>query len=103
PGGDVFVGWGQQPYFTEFNSAGNMLFDARFNSNTSSYRAYRFGWSGQPTGSPSVAVSNNNDGTTQAYASWNGATTVSSCRVLAGPGPNSMVPLLTAAKRGFET
>jgi hypothetical protein len=49
PGGDLFVGWGQQPYFSEFSSSGQLVFDARFTSNTSSYRAYKFAWSGQPT------------------------------------------------------
>jgi hypothetical protein len=103
PNGDLFVGWGQRPYFTEFTAAGRQIFDGRFNSNTSSYRAYRFSWSGQPAPPPSVAVANNDDGTTEVYASWNGATTVSSWRVLAGPSPDSLTPLLTASKRGFET
>jgi hypothetical protein len=101
--GDMFVGWGQYPAFTEFNSAGQQIFDARFTSNTSSYRAYRMTWSGQPTTEPGVAVANNNDGTTGVYASWNGATTVSSWRVLAGPSADALTPLLTAGKRGFET
>ena len=56
PGGDLFVGWGQQPYFTEFNSAGQEVFDARFTSNTSSYRAYKFAWTGQPTTPPAIAA-----------------------------------------------
>jgi hypothetical protein len=101
--GDVFVGWGQQPYFTEFNSSGKEIFDARFTSNTSSYRAYRFQWSGQPLTAPDMAVGNNNDGTSEVWASWNGATTVSSWRVLAGPTANSLTPLQTNGKNGFET
>src|SRR5262249_47465352 len=101
--GDVFVGWGQQPYFSEFNSAGKMVFDARFKSNTSSYRAYRMPWTGQPNTAPSIAAAPNNDGTTEVWASWNGATTVSSWQVLAGQGPGSLVPLQTARKGGFET
>ncbi|MBV9805627.1 MAG: arylsulfotransferase family protein [Solirubrobacterales bacterium] len=103
PGGDVFVGWGQQPYFTEFNSAGKMVFDGRFTSNTSSYRAYRMAWSGQPTGSPNVAAAPNNDATSEVWASWNGATSVASWQVLAGQSPGSLVPLMTVPKRGFET
>jgi len=103
PGGNLFVGWGQQPYFTEFNSAGNEVFDARFTSNTSSYRAYKFPWSGQPTAPPAIAAAPNNDGTTQVWPSWNGATTVSSWRVLAGSNPRTLAPLSTVTKRGFET
>jgi hypothetical protein len=103
PNGDVFVGWGQQPYLSEFNSAGKTVFDARFTSNTSSYRAYRMPWSGQPTTPPSIAVAPNNDGTINVWASWNGATTVSYWQVLAGRNPHSLVPVLNAAKTGFET
>jgi hypothetical protein len=103
PNGDMFVGWGQQPYFTEFNSAGKMIFDARFTSNTSSYRAYRMMWSGQPTTAPSLAAAPNNDGTSEVWASWNGATTVASWRVLAGQSPGSLQALFSTPKRGFET
>jgi hypothetical protein len=103
PNGDAFVGWGQQPYFTEFNSAGKQIFDARFTSNTSSYRAYRFNWAGQPNTAPDIAAASNNDTTTEVWASWNGATTVSSWRVLAGPSPGSLSTFATVAKNGFET
>jgi hypothetical protein len=103
PNGDVFVGWGQQPYFTEFTSSGKEIFDARFTSNTSSYRAYRMSWTGQPNTAPNIAAAPNNDGTSEVWASWNGATTVSSWRVLAGPSAGSLTPLMTARKGGFET
>jgi hypothetical protein len=103
PNGDMFVGWGQQPYFTEFSSSGKEIFDARFTSNTSTYRAYRMSWSGQPNTAPNIAAAPNNDGTTEVWASWNGATTVSSWRVLAGPSPGSLSPLATSRKGGFET
>jgi hypothetical protein len=103
PGGDLFVGWGQQPYFSEYNSSGQLVFDARFTSNTSSYRAYKFAWSGQPKMPPVLTIAPNNDGTTEVWPSWNGATAVSSWRVLAGTSGSSMVPLLTAPKQGFET
>jgi Arylsulfotransferase (ASST) len=103
PNGDMFVGWGQQPYFTEFNAAGKQIFDARFTSNTSSYRAYRMPWSGQPTTAPGIAAAPNNDGTSEVWASWNGATTVSSWRVLAGTSPNALTTLQTVGKSGFET
>ena len=103
PGGDLFTGWGQQPYFTEFNSAGQEVFDARFTSNTSSYRAYKFAWTGQPTAPPAIAIAPNNDGTTEVWGSWNGATSVSSWRVLAGTSSSSLATLQTAPKGAFET
>jgi hypothetical protein len=103
PNHDVFVGWGQQPYFTEFSASGKQIFDGRFTSNTSSYRAYKMSWSGQANTAPSIAAAPNNDGTTEVWASWNGATTVSSWRVLAGPNAGSLSTLMTARKGGFET
>ena len=75
PGGDDFVGWGQQPYFSEFNSNGQVDFDGRFVGNNSSYRAYRFPWAGTPTTLPSVSASSTGT-STNVYVSWNGATQV---------------------------
>jgi Arylsulfotransferase (ASST) len=103
PNGNLFVGWGQQPYFTEFNSAGQEVFDARFTSNTSSYRAYKFPWSPQPGGAPAMVLAPNNDGTTELWTSWDGANAVSSWRVLAGTSASKLVPLQTANWSGFET
>ncbi|HUA05624.1 MAG TPA: arylsulfotransferase family protein [Solirubrobacteraceae bacterium] len=103
PDGDLFVGWGQQPYFTEFNSAGQEVFDARFTSNTSSYRAYKLPWSADPGGTPIMTLAPNNDGTTELWTSWNGATAIASWRVLAGTSARTLVPLQTANWTGFET
>jgi hypothetical protein len=102
-GGDVFLGWGQQPYFTELNPHGTPVFDARFNAPTPTYRAYRMRWSGQPTTLPSAAVAKGAPGMTIVYASWNGATAVASWRVLAGATPNARRVLGTHPRVGFET
>jgi hypothetical protein len=102
-GGDVFMGWGQQPYFSEDNSAGQQIFDAHFTAPTGSYRAYRFQWSAQPPTLPALAVSPSIDGSTSVYASWNGATTVAGWRVLAGPAPQSLSYVGGANRSGFET
>ncbi len=37
------------------------------------------------------------------YASWNGDTRTTSWRVLAGPSPQQLEPVSTAARTGFET
>src|SRR5204863_363866 len=34
PGGDLFVDWGQQPYFSELNGSGQTNFDAHWNTST---------------------------------------------------------------------
>jgi hypothetical protein len=101
--GDMFVGWGEQPYFSEFNRAGHLDFDAHFTAPTNSYRAYRFAWSGQPMSAPAVALSRGADGISTIYASWNGATDVASWKVLAGPSPGALSSAGGARKGGFET
>ncbi len=102
-GGDMFVGWGAQPYFSEYTSTGKLVFDAHMPSKTQSYRGYRFQWSGTPTGSPAVAAGAGLKGTTTVYASWNGATTIASWRVLGGASSTGLTPVASAAKTGFET
>jgi hypothetical protein len=103
PDGNAFVGWGQQPYFSEYNATGRQIFDAHFAVPSSTYRAYRFPWSAQPSGPPALAMSPNPNGATDLYASWNGATDVSSWRVLAGPSAGALVPVGGSGKQGFET
>ncbi|MFL5951237.1 MAG: arylsulfotransferase family protein [Gaiellaceae bacterium] len=98
PNGHYLVGWGHQPYVTEFGPHGKPLLDLRFGrSGVDSYRAYRFSWVGRPRSKPTVAV----DGGTL-YASWNGATEVRSWQLLGGPARKQLKPLLTVPKTGFE-
>jgi len=103
PNGDSFVGWGEAPYLTEFSPAGQVLFDAHLFAPGQSYRAYRFPWTGTPAAPPSIAVKPASGGTATVYASWNGATQVSSWRVLAGESPTELQPLASALRTGFET
>jgi arylsulfotransferase ASST len=100
--GSSFVGWGEYPYFTEFNSAGQIVFDGHFPWPGQSYRAFRFPWSATPAAPPSIGVKLSGTGAT-VYASWNGATGVSAWRVLGGPTPATLSALATAPVGGFET
>jgi hypothetical protein len=102
PGGDEFIGWGQQPYFSEYNAQGQMMFDARFVDSNSSYRAYRFPWTGKPAAPPSVTVLAEGN-SANVYVSWNGATGVASWRVLAGSASDSLQAVVTATNQGFES
>jgi hypothetical protein len=70
-GGGWFVGFGAQPWFTQFDRAGRVVFDGRLPIDDGSYRTYRFPWRGRPASSPTAAV---RDGFV--YVSWNGATDV---------------------------
>jgi hypothetical protein len=102
PDADDLVGWGQQPYFSEYGSHGQLLVDGRFVGNTSSYRVYKFSWQGQPKALPAVAASTSKN-TTTVYASWNGATTLSGWRVLSGSSKTKLRPTRSVPKRAFET
>jgi Arylsulfotransferase (ASST) len=101
--GDSFVGWGEEPYVSEFSPSGRVLFSARLPPTGESYRAYRFAWSGQPTTPPAIAVKQTGADAQTVYASWNGATDVSEWRVLGGPSASALSPLATAPRDGFET
>src|ERR1035441_6541373 len=102
--GDMFVGWGAVPYFTEFNSAGEVLYDAHMHGSYQSYRAYRFAWIGAPSEAPAIAVSATSaTSPPTVYASWNGDTRTASWRLLAGASPQQLAPVASATKSGFET
>lgn len=100
--GNVFVGWGESPYISEFDSSGRLLFDAMLGSQYESYRAFRLPWTGRPAETPALAVSDERGGA-RAYASWNGATEVSAWRLLAGERPDGLTPVAQARASGFET
>jgi hypothetical protein len=102
PGGDRFLGWGQQPYFSEYTPGGQMVFDGRFVGGNSSYRAYRFPWTGTPQTAPRVVATAGAGGIT-VDASWNGATQVGAWRVLAGSSPSALSSVALTRSVGFET
>lgn len=102
--GNWFIGWGQEPFFSEFNPEGKVLFEAHFPVHERSYRDYSFEWTGMPVHPPTFAfVPGSASGPGVAYASWNGATLVSSWRVLAGPSAASLTAIAQVSRTGFET
>jgi outer membrane protein assembly factor BamB len=42
--GDLFVGWGNLPYISEFSPSGTLLFNAELPAGIATYRAYRLPW-----------------------------------------------------------
>lgn len=101
PNGNVFVGWGSQPHFSEYSADGTLVLDATFTA-TQSYRDYRFPWVGRPTEPPAIAVDEGGSRPT-VYASWNGATEVATWDVLAGASATSLSYVVSAPRSGFET
>jgi len=102
PDGHVFVGWGQQPYWSEYAPDGRMLFDAQMPKGGDSYRAFRYPWAGQPTDRPSIAAERRAGRRVAVYASWNGATEVDRWQFLAGGEHGTMRPVATVSYDDFE-
>jgi hypothetical protein len=102
PNGNVVIGWGSQPFFTEESAAGKVLLDAVLPGPNLSYRAFKSNWVGLPFFPPSGAV-RNKKGKSVVYASWDGATRLSGWKVLAGPNAKHLTAVATRAKSGFET
>jgi Arylsulfotransferase (ASST) len=102
PGGNVALGWGAAPFFSEVSSKGKVLLDAFWPVPDQSYRTYVQKWVGIPYFPPSGAV-RNNGGKATVYASWDGDTQVVGWRVLAGSSAQSLKSVATKAKTGFET
>jgi Arylsulfotransferase (ASST) len=103
PNGNVFMGWGQQPFFSEFTKTGKLLLSVRFPDPDESYRAYRFRWTGHPTGRPAAAARPSGK-RTRVYMSWNGATQVAAYRIFAGKSSHRLnVAAKRVRKGGFET
>ncbi|KAI1328917.1 Arylsulfotransferase-domain-containing protein [Xylariaceae sp. FL0255] len=109
--GNVLIGYGFLPSFTEMSPDGQVLCDARFApwiiSNigmVTSYRAFKSTrWIGKPTTPPSIYLQPS-EGTV--YSSWNGATLVRSW-VLQGADwdgvrENNYEDLISQEKEGFE-
>ncbi len=103
PGGDVFVGWGAQPYFSEFTRDGDLVVDGRYPVNDQSYRAFTFDWSGHPAGRPAIAARPNPARGSAVYVSWNGATEVANWTVLAGRTAAALAVAGAQPRAGFET
>jgi len=103
PGGNWLMGYGGLPNFTEYNSSGQVLFDATLGRNVQDFRTFLAPWSSQPKTLPALAAQSTGSGQYNVEASWNGATTVASWQVLAGASATSMAAVATARRSGFET
>jgi hypothetical protein len=103
PDGGVVVGWGAEPYVSEFDRSGKLVFDARLPKEVDSYRAYRFAWTGRPQSGLAIAVRRKDLDENDVYASWNGATNVAAWVVLAGDDAGALHAIAHVPKHGFET
>jgi Arylsulfotransferase (ASST) len=102
PNGNAVVGWGSEPYITEFAQDGSIIFDARLPRAGQNYRAVRMPWVGRPISRPRLA-SARLDGHRRLYASWNGATELAKWHVRTGPRADKLADAATVPANGFET
>ncbi len=101
--GNTFVGWGSEPYFSEYSRSGRQVLEGSFPGPDLSYRETLEQWVGEPLTAPAAAARQTADGKTMVYASWNGATQIVSWRVLGGPSADRLTAVAGAARSGFET
>jgi EmrB/QacA subfamily drug resistance transporter len=102
PNGNAFVGWGSEPYLSEFSRSGKVLLEGEFPEPDLSYRSTLEQWVGLPL-EPPIGAARQTSGSTTVYASWNGDTEVVSWRVLAGPSSSHLTVVGTRARSGLET
>ena len=100
--GNVVVGWGSEPFVTEFTPDGKIVFDGKLPLGGQNYRAFRFPWVGNPVLPPAL-VAHRRRGRRTLYVSWNGATEIASWQLLVGGRPAGLGPERKVPKRGFET
>ena len=103
PGGNWLLGYGRLPNFTEFDASGHVLLDATLGKDVQNFKTFLSPWSGRPSTAPTLAVRPAGTGALAVAASWNGATEVTSWRVIAGPAPNTLSRVADGTKTGFET
>jgi hypothetical protein len=88
PSGNVLIGWGLNPAFTEFTPDGEVVLDIQYTTwdpegkGRGHYRTFKGEWKGHPTWDPSVAWTQSEGKTPKLWVSWNGATEVASYQLV---------------------
>jgi hypothetical protein len=103
PDGRWFVGWGQEPYMSEYGANGSLLFDAHMPKTYQSYTALKYPWSATPASAPAAVLASAGHGATLLHVSWNGATRLARWLILAGGAPATLGPAGSWRSQGFET
>lgn len=109
PNNNTFVGWSESGYHSEHDPDGNLLMEAKFvSTRLSSYRSYKFPFTGRPNTPPDVVSSvygtDEEDLTTIFHVSWNGATDIASWNFYArSEEGGDAVSIGNTTKTDFET
>ncbi|KAH8599931.1 ASST-domain-containing protein [Bisporella sp. PMI_857] len=105
--GNVFIGWGAEPFISEHLSNGTTVWSATWDDKSPNYRAFKGDWNGCPNHTiPAIwSYARTNSSRTAIYVSWNGATNVHSWAVYTAAlldAPATRMAI-TVKKTGFET
>jgi hypothetical protein len=107
--GNVFLGFAERGYVTEFTADGRLLFEGKFvGPRQGSYRGYKYNFTGTPDDSPIMKTLvyrlPRGDAASVHYVSWNGATEVKTWIFYGSQDKYTGYQLLGEAKKtGFET
>ena len=107
--GNILIGWGHIPAYTEYTADGETLCDIHFGAGlffewgwVKSYRVFKGAWTGRPSIPPDVDVYEN-----MVFISWNGATEVTGWMLECSSYPHALdeefESILFVPKDGFET
>ena len=105
----AFANWGNRPYVTEYDSSGNLIFQANIESGYAcgpmNYRGYKVDVTLTPRDTPALyTYARTDNSSTIYYMSWNGATEVTQWRVYGKTQCRGRWNVLgTIEKTGFET
>jgi hypothetical protein len=104
--GNVFIGWGSIPSFSEHAADGTPVYFATLTDlDSMNYRAFKYNWTATPAGPPDlVAQAPSSNGATTFWASWNGATDYSHLKFYGtSSASDEFVLLAKIGKQGFQT
>ncbi|KAI6713979.1 hypothetical protein JHW43_003529 [Diplocarpon mali] len=110
--GNVMVGWGNTPAYTEFTADGQILCSTHYGASifyeildlgwVKSYRTFKSKWVGEPRDPPSIKVFNG-----KIFTSWNGATEIAKWRLesakFSEASDSDFLAVEEVPKEGFET
>ena len=101
PGGGNLVSWGNLGIVTEYDAAGDVIFDASF-TGTATYRQYRQEWTGAPSTAPMAHAA-----AAPGAPPWRSAGTATPAQRAGGSSPvtasTPCTPVATVERSGFET
>lgn len=105
---NVVVGWGYQPFISEYTADGNCVMNIQYGVNNSaamSYRVHKETWDGVPQSLPAIwTYSNTTTSPMSIFVSWNGHTAVTTWKFYGGKEKDDIRTVIgEAPKSGFET